>query len=310
MTKRVALVADAGREAGLGHISRSSAVAVALRCHGVETSCYAYGADESFERDGVSWIPFDVEEIPSISGRVLVLDTYRLSPETIEKAAQRNTLVLLHDYGEVPEGVALVVTVPGETSSGGPPRLAGPAYAALRPGFWGLPERRLGGRVGRILVTSGSGQLDHVGQELAQALIDRLAAVRVTLVRGPDATAPAPEEVEVLEAPDSLLEPLLQTDLVVSAAGQTMLEAAAAGTPCVALPLVDNQRRQGLLLAELAAVRLVDPPTVGNATQAALELVPDLETRRGLSRSGQRAIDGYGALRIAFEIARLHERSR
>lgn len=309
MSKRVALVADAGREAGLGHISRSSAIAVGLRCHGVETSCYAYGANEPFERDGVSWIPLDVEEIPSIPSRVLVLDTYRLPREAMEEAATRHTLVLLHDYGEMPEGVALVVTVPGEESSGGPPHMAGPAYAALRPGFWGVPERQLRNRVARILVTSGSGQLDHIGRKLAHALADRLAPVSVTLVRGPDATAPAPEEVEVLAAPDSLLEPLLQSDLVVSGAGQTMLEAAAVGTPCIALPLVDNQRRQGLLLAELAAVRLVDPPTVDDTTKVALELALDLEARRSLRRNGQRAIDGYGALRVAFEIARLTERA-
>jgi spore coat polysaccharide biosynthesis predicted glycosyltransferase SpsG len=310
MAKRVALVADAGREAGLGHISRSSAIAVGLRCHGVETSCYACGADAPFERDGVPWIPFDAEDISLVPGGVLVLDTYRLPQETVARTAKRSTLVLLHDLGEVPAGAALVVTVPGEPSSDGPPHMAGPAYAALRPDFWGVQERQLGYRVTRILVTTGSGQLEDIGRELAQAIAARLAPVRVTLVRGPDATATVPEGVDGLEAPDSLLEPLLQSDLVISSAGQTMLEAAAVGTPCIALPLVDNQRRQGLLLAELAAVRLVDPVTVDDVTQSALELVSDLGARLSLSRNGQRTIDGYGALRIAFEVARLEERCR
>src|SRR5436305_9382834 len=121
MASPVVIVADAGKEAGLGHISRSSAVAVALARRGVETRCYAYGADEPFERDGVSWTPLDGDDLPASSGGVLVVDTYRLPAEALSQAAAESRLVVMHDHGEPPENATLVVSAAVD-----------PANAALR----------------------------------------------------------------------------------------------------------------------------------------------------------------------------------
>jgi UDP-2,4-diacetamido-2,4,6-trideoxy-beta-L-altropyranose hydrolase len=291
MPSPVVIVADTGKEAGLGHISRSSAVAVALSRRGIETRCYAYGADEPFERDGVSWTPLDGDDLPSGSGRVLVVDSYRLPAEVLSRAAAEKRLVVMHDHGEPPENAALVVSA-----------AADPANAALRPSFWGLPERHIRHTVERVLVTTGSGSFGEAGPGLAEAVVAALPSAVVSLVRGPYADGSSPTGVEILDAPESLLAPLLATDLVLSAGGQTMLEAAAAGTPCIAIPIVENQRRQAVRLAQLGAVKLVD---LENAPMRAVELAQDVDARRSLSRAGQLAVDGYGAVRIAFAISEL-----
>jgi UDP-2,4-diacetamido-2,4,6-trideoxy-beta-L-altropyranose hydrolase len=303
VTGFVVLVADAGMEAGLGHISRSSAVAVALRSREIETRCYAYGAQEPIECDAVAWLPLKEEGLPAAP--VLVIDSYRLSQDCLARAAQSTQLVVMHDYGNVPTGAALVINAAASPSSGGAGRLSGFAYAALRPQYWGLPSRTLDERVRRILVTTGSGQFADVGRDLARILAEELREATVALIHGPHATIEALPGVEVLDAPDSVLEPLLGADLVISAAGQTMLEAAATGTPCIALPLAENQRGQAARLADLGAVRLVDPPRPEDVTAASVELAQDAEARHALSRNGQRAVDGYGALRVAFQIERL-----
>lgn len=309
MADAVLFVADAGKEAGLGHIGRSSAVAVALRCRGIEPRCYARGVDRVLERDGVVWLPLGEKQPLPSDARVLVVDSYRVAHDDLRRAARSAHLVVMHDYGGVPEGAALIVSVAATAPSGGAGWLAGPAYAALRPGFWGLPERAPGQSVRRVLVTTGSGHVE-LGSILSQAIARSLPDSEVALVRGPHARIPAPPGVEMLDTPDSLLEPLLSADMVVSAAGQTMLEAAAAGTPCIALPLVENQRRQAARLAELGAVALVDPPTPDGVTDSCSKLAHDAEARCRLSRDGQVAVDGYGALRVAFEIARLGDSRR
>ena len=89
-----------------------------------------------------------------------------------------------------------------------------------------------------------------------------------------------------------------------------MLEAAAAGTPCLALPVAKNQRGQAQLLARLGAIRAVDPPRVSDATTIAVALARDPNQRRELSERSQAAVDGYGALRVAFQIDRLVRRLR
>src|SRR5262249_12973138 len=162
---------DAGREAGLGHVARSSAVATALRCREIETRCLAHGADEPFRFDGVDWAPLNGNELPEANGHVLLIDSYRLSPEAVAASARPSRLVVMHDDGDVPPGAALAISVVGapDATAG---RLSGLEYAALRPGFWGLPSRRLNDDAGEILVTTGGGLFAETGLEVARSLAE------------------------------------------------------------------------------------------------------------------------------------------
>jgi spore coat polysaccharide biosynthesis predicted glycosyltransferase SpsG len=128
----------------------------------------------------------------------------------------------------------------------------------------------------------------------------------VALVVGPYEQPEAPPGVELVVAPPSLRSELMQADLVISAAGQTMLEAVAVGTPCVALPLFDNQRRNAMLLEKRGAVLVVDSSGVALG-RVVTDLAEDAARRREMARRSQEAVDGYGAHRIAFEIERLLE---
>jgi spore coat polysaccharide biosynthesis predicted glycosyltransferase SpsG len=305
MDDRVVIVADAGKGAGLGHVARSSAIAVALRCREIEPRCYGYGAVEPFRFDGIDWIGLSEHALPAFTEEVVVLDSYRIPTELVSGIGENHRLVALHDQGTPPPGAALVVSV-GGPSRDDPHWAGGLSYAALRPGYWGLPQRALSDRVERILVTTGSGFSD-AGSAIAQAIATTLPDTTVRLVVGPHAGVVTPPDLETLVSPTSLLEPLLDADVVVSSAGQSALEAVAAGTPCIALPLVDNQLAQAERLASAGAVRLVDPPEPADVAAACLNLARDRGARHELSRNGQSAVDGYGALRVAFAITRLAE---
>jgi spore coat polysaccharide biosynthesis predicted glycosyltransferase SpsG len=299
----VIMVADAFPDAGLGHLSRSTAIAAALRCKGLGVECFACGAGLPLVRDGITWSPISPSAAAIGPAKVLVVDSYRLGNEELSAIAGETTIVLLHDAAEPPCEAALVVSVAADASKSGSHRLSGPEYAALRPAFWGLPPRSLDDKIDHILVTTGSSTFGKLAADLARTASETVD-VRVTLVLGPQATVEAPDGVVPLVAPDSLLEPLLDADLVVTSGGQTMLEAAAAGTPCIVMSLVENQRRQVDRLAAVGAVRVADAND-GNLAAVISQLASDADARRELSRSAQRAVDGYGAHRIAYEIARL-----
>ena len=158
-------------------------------------------------------------------------------------------------------------------------------HACLKPDFWDLPRRELSDAVGLVVVATGSGGAlgDYPGQ-VRRAVPD----ATVVAVRGPYAKGDPPDDVEVLDAPESLAEVLSTADIAVVGAGQTMLEAAAAGAPTVAVVLVDNQRRQAERLAELEAVVLADP----GPSPPRCEALSDPERRRRLSGQAQATIDG------------------
>jgi spore coat polysaccharide biosynthesis predicted glycosyltransferase SpsG len=304
MSASALLVADATPEDGLGHVSRLSAVAVALRSRGIETDCLANGRSDPLARDGVMWTPWSPGGgLPSEVG-VAIIDSYRLKPEAVVEA--NVPVVTFRDHGDARAASALIVSVAG-TPSDEPPKLSGPRYAALRPAYWGLPPREVSGPLQGILVTTGAGDPNGVGVAIARAVASRLSDVAVTLVRGPHAPALTVNGVRLLATPDSLIDQQLGADLVISGGGQTMLEAAACGTPCVSLVLAENQREQALRLAASGAVVLVEPPSADRV----LAVIDDLDpsARQELSRRAQDTVDGYGALRIAYQVEALLARS-
>jgi spore coat polysaccharide biosynthesis predicted glycosyltransferase SpsG len=282
----IAMVADGGPRVGLGHLARSSAVAVGLQVRGVEVRAYAYGADAPRTVDGIEWVPYERRPAGPI-----VLDSYTLP------AAELAPLAVFHDEGELPDA-ALVIKSGAAVPD--PHVLAGLRHAPLRAPYWGLPERTVRESVQRVLVTTGGGALVAAGVQLAAVARDALPGASVALVRGPLADFEPPSGVEVVHAPASLLDELRAADVVVSAAGQTALEAAATGVATVALALAHNQRPQANALADAGAAVVCEPEQVGDTLRAL-----DAARRAALAEAGQRAVDGFGALRIAFRIAEL-----
>ena len=287
----IAVVADGGPRVGLGHLGRSSAVAAALRARGLPVAALAYGAGAPITVDGIQWSPYS-----GPPGGAVVLDSYTMP------AAERLALAPLavfHDEGELPDAPLVIKSGPAVADAR---VLAGLRHAPLRPPYWGLPERRVRPSVERVLVTTGGGALVAAGLELAAAAREALPAASVALVRGPLAEFEAPAGVEVIPAPSSLLDELRAADLVLSAAGQTALEAAATGAATIVLPLVPNQRANADALAAAGAAVVCALADAGGTLAA---VAADGERRAALALAGQRAVDGFGALRIAFRIAEL-----
>jgi UDP-2,4-diacetamido-2,4,6-trideoxy-beta-L-altropyranose hydrolase len=297
------VIADAGPSAGLGHLSRTGAVAAALRSRGIEVRCIAWGADGPIERDGLTWEPLARSERPP-TGAVTVLDTYEAPADLVASLAAQTRLALMHDR-DVPEEAAIVTSTVGGNGRAGTLSLYGPRYACLRPPFWGVAKRETPEQVRRILIATGGGDPTGAAGDLAEAARSGAPGAEVAVLRGPYATGELPDGVaEVQPAPD-LLGELLASDLIISAAGQTLLEAAAAGTPAIAVVLAENQRTQAEAVAGEGGAVLADPgPAVADAVR---ELAADAERRGALVRSGQQLIDGFGALRVGFHVARLAE---
>jgi UDP-2,4-diacetamido-2,4,6-trideoxy-beta-L-altropyranose hydrolase len=297
-TDKVALIADAALDVGLGHVTRTGALAAALRARGTEVTCHGYGARSPFERDGVVWQPLaSVADAPAAA--VVVLDSYSVSASELPGDAP---VVVMHDQEGAAEGAALVVSVAAPDS--GANWLTGPRHACLRRSFWGLPARSAGGAVERVLVTTGGGDPGANAYALAAAASRAAPDARVELVVGPQSAVEPPAGVFTVRSSD-LLESLRGADVVVTGAGQTMLEAAAVGSPCVAVVLSENQRRQGERLAAADAVRLIGSPDPAAVESAVAGLVESREERVELSRAAQAAVDGYGALRVAYRVAEL-----
>jgi spore coat polysaccharide biosynthesis predicted glycosyltransferase SpsG len=320
-TPPVTVLADAGPAIGLGHLSRAGAVAAALRVRGHEVATVVIG-DEGVEHDGIAWAPLGggaplgdgpqtygeplpgsplaaasppsdapqlvLERLPG-DGPLLV-DSYRVDLTAL--AVARPVATFWDGAGEPPRGARLAIALSGPD---------GPRLACLRPMFWGTVARPIAPQARRIVVATGGGAAGGVA-ELAATVAAATPGVAVAAVLGPYADEALPAGVEAIRTPPRMVDVLQDADLVVTAAGQTMLETLCAGTPCVATAVVDNQRAQLDLLAGAGGVHAAELAEIGAAVAA---LLADAPARARLATTGRQLIDGFGALRVAGLIAEL-----
>ncbi len=300
---RVRIVADASAGAGLGHLARCTALACALEMQGLEVETFGLGAGEEIELDGVRWEPWQpglamAAAIAAPVPDLLVLDAYDRLAWLQVTELPHHLLAAFADAMPHPGAAGVVIGPRYEPGPDDP----GLEFACLRRPFWKLGPRTIRDSPERVLVTTGGSDLGGLAGRIAASLGERLsqAGARVELVWAPGFAGEPPAGVEVLERPASLLEPLLRADAVVCTGGQTMLEAAATGTPSLVLEGAPNQRPQIAGLVAREAILLVEEDEIPAALEGVLG---SASQRRELSRRAQEAVDGQGALRIARELA-------
>jgi spore coat polysaccharide biosynthesis predicted glycosyltransferase SpsG len=277
------------------------------------------GAAEAVELDGVRWEPSQPDAAASgPAPDLLVLDTYDRDEWARAAVLPHRRLVAFEDA--LADRSAVDVTIAPESAADPTDDLlAGLRFACLRRPFWDLGPRTIREPAQAVLVTSGGSDLGGLAGRLAARLRDKTSAsdidppgvgsmsdaAQIELVWAPGFGGEPPQGVVVLERPPSLLEPLLRADVVVCTGGQTMLEAAAAGTPALVLEGAPNQRRQ---IASLTAREAVLPVGEEEVPAALEHLLGDAALRHRLSARAREEVDGRGALRVAAALAAISRR--
>jgi spore coat polysaccharide biosynthesis predicted glycosyltransferase SpsG len=301
-------------------VKRCAALGSALAALGARVRFIVAGDAERLTAMGMSLPGFEavqwtlspglaLEAVQRSRADVVVVDAYDATDEFLRSLKSGGAFIaVIDDPGDRELPVDLVVNrasdaerrlyadVPGRCL------FLGPRYALLDAGFADGPPRVARPVPSRVLVTLG-------GEAAADALTVAVAAVEralpeasIDLVAGPFARkAPAREaRVRLHQGLPSLRGLLLEADLAVTAAGMTLYECLASGTPAVAVSLAENQRPA---YEELTRAGLIVPgqPDLAAAVE---RLALDGALRRELSERGRAAVDGRGAARVATEMMR------
>lgn len=331
---------DAGDGSGLGHLSRCLALAAALGETGLRSAflvpdhadLLARVRARGFEALGFApaalGTPADLkgtaETALRLGCRTVVVDSYHVD-ESFFQALQATgaAVVAIDDLARhafpcrlVVNGGAAAERLPYRGSAGDTQFLLGPRYALLRPEFWDGAARPAREAVESILLTVGGSDPHDLLPPLLELLDALPGSFAITAVVGPfslqaarakQVARSAQRQVTIVHAPDSLCELMLQADLAVSAAGQTLYELVRLGVPAVAFGLVENQRPNLEALAAAGAIRAAgwasEPGFAAGVVGAAAGLSADAGARRSLAQAAVALLDGQGARRVAAAIA-------
>ena len=186
-----------------------------------------------------------------------------------------------------------------------------PQYAPLRDEFKNCPKHKTES-VSDILVSAGGADPEHITEKIMAGICPGMGEIRFHFIVG--ALNPRLEDIKnlakgkdnvILHINEKHMSDLMKDcDIAISAAGTTLYELCATGTPTITYTLADNQLvaaeqfdKQGIMLSAgdcRGADEFID------RVKACIEkLTGDMELRRVLSEKMQHLVDGNGANRIA-----------
>lgn len=295
------ILTEAGAAVGLGHLTRCVALYDAFEACGV--SCELVVAGEApehvVESRGVlldDWRSSEAAALITKDADIAVIDSYHADLSTYRTVSETVAVpVYLDDTARIhyPRGFTVNGNPAAEKLSFARQSdscyLLGSRYQLLRPEFAGLDQRAIREEVARVMIVSGgsdaAGMLSAVGAAVAAASPN----IVLDVVDSPRTAA------EMREA-------MLSADIAVTAAGQTLYELAATGTPAIAICVADNQVAQAKAFEEAGAITLAG--TWGESdflgrVQSSLRTLSPAAPRRAMSAAARNLVDGLGASRVA-----------
>jgi len=318
----IACWADCGPGVGLGHVARSATIAAELCRHSEPVVMIPDRRGEDMIRAaGLAPVVTRFETVIERAAGcgVVLLDSYRLEAgDTAAIRAAGAAVAVMDDTATALLPADLIINgAPGADTlpydrTGSVEYLLGPRYFPLRQQFCGWPERVIPERVSRVLVTVGGEDVHGLLRRLMRSARLAFTDAQIIGVCGEPAHDTDPG-ADIRYAPADYGDLVRSADVMLCGGGQTLVEAAATGTPAAALVLGEDQRPQ--LRAVASAGACLDagawnmPADVREQQlQSALTSIRDVTVRTLMSRRGRALVDHCGASRIAAAIAALASR--
>lgn len=326
------ILTEGGSGIGMGHITRCLSFYAGLLEAGESAelviNCDAATAKnlEKYRTEHINLRIYDwnnsgrAEKLVADAG-IVIVDSYqapRAVYETICASVKR--AVFLDDYNRLdyPGGFvvngALCAADIGYPAAGKTKYLLGPAYQPLRNEFWDLPATDVKNDIENILITFGGDDLRNLTPGVLKRVCADFPDLKKLVIIGGSSKNAAETEKNADNntvfyrdiGAAKMLEIMLNSDIAITAAGQTTYELARTGVPAIVVRTAENQRYNitGLMNAgviefsgDFSAIDIA-----GNISEKLKTLAAGAEARRQMSENGKRLIDGQGVRRILNEV--------
>lgn len=336
----IAFRVDGGNTIGTGHIMRCLSLAKAFREIGRDSTFITadHTAEELISEAGFALYCLNsdlsnMEEeltillplLQKIKADFLIADSYLITPRWMKGVRRVQPLAYLDDENRLfyPADVVINYNLSGlekdySKYTGTDTKLViGPLYAPLREEFSGLPQRKVAPVVKNVLVSTGGADSQNVAGQLLELISNKAQwrDISFCFVVGrlnPHASffkknAAMLPNVRIYTDVARMSELMLCCDVAIAAAGSTLYELCACGTPTVTYALADNQlagaqifERHELMLNAGDCRKNKDFGQ--NVAQHLEQLSQGTELRQKMSTAMQAMIDGKGAVRLAKKL--------
>ena len=319
----VVFLTEAGKEYGVGHMTRCDAIAQALY-EQWKKSVFIIDAPQDVTLSlthktlsGIKWqnnwpalnkIMTELNLTDKIEG--IFVDSYYASRGLLEKLAVFNVpLFFMDDYCRLdyPKGAIINPEISAKESlyykKSGRTVYAGIQYLPLRSPFWDMEVPPYTKRKGIVVTMGGSGD-----QRCLNLIMEKLT-VNVSepiILVAPDnqiqcALSPNVTVVSNRQSAEYMQTLISTARVIICGGGGTLIEAARSGTPAVVVKMADNQQNNIKAWTQLGFARYAgeknSPDLAINAIKHLAEL-DNYDIWKEASEKGFSCVDGQGARRI------------
>lgn len=324
---KIIILTECGGDIGYGHISRCSAVYQALEDKGFTPELIVHG-DEHGEKlfagkrhQIFDWIN-NRKKLPGVleNSDIAFVDSYLAGPEVYDFVSKHvETAVYFDDDLRIdyPKGIVLNGAISAKElhypAKNGVSYLLGATYFPLRKEFCNAPEKEIRREVETLLVTCGGSDMYNLTPTIQTFLNDTYPDLNKKII----VTSLFSNISEIKKLQDSntellfdlnaidFMEAMQDSDIAISAGGQTLYELASVGLPTIAFCVAENQLQNVIGWSKTGTMeyagRYEDKFFLANLSKA-LDREISFEKRANNSRGTRELVDGNGAKRLANEV--------
>lgn len=318
---KVSIFTEGGKKFGYGHVVRCLAIAEALNELGCVVDFFINGEIDvknlmpNFKCYLGPWVENPNKDFSDF----VIFDSYHASMNQMQHISGGRKVLFIDDYQrfEYPQDSWILNACPGISSEIYPKNnnvLLGTRYLPLRKEFWDISSvyKRKFNDIEKILVMFGGSDMRRLVPPTVRILLEEFKDIEIVTIQGRSSysrsetkkLATTHKRIKVYEEPTTseIFNHILESDIGVAAAGQTLQELACLGLPTIAVKVAENQDDNIRGWSDSSVIIPIMSYNSNNYNDKLTNALKALATPRARYVRSNRAmqlIDGQGARRIA-----------
>jgi len=320
---KVCILTEGGKSIGLGHVTRCVSICQAFEEVGIKPQLIVNG-DETVEdllRDKnckvFDWLNDEKMLFATVKNADIVfIDSYLADYDLYEKISiLAGTAVYFDDDIRINYPRSFVVNGAIFAEQMPYPRrkdvtyLLGVKYAPIRKELWDVPTKLIRREVETLMVTFGGSDMCNVTPKVQKVLnktypyMQKKIIVTRFFANMSEIKKLRDKDTELIYEPDAieLKEIMLESDIAISAGGQTLYELARVGTPTIGICVAENQLQNIKGWSKSGFLEYIgwyNNKDIQSKLITALEEMKSYNKRFSCSRKTRELIDGKGSRRV------------
>jgi len=325
--QNVFILTEGGNNIGFGHITRCTALYQAFEERGI-TPKFIINGDESVidllvckNYEIFNWID-EKERLLELIKKVdiAIIDSYLAGIDIYETISERVKIPVYLDDNkrlDYPKGVVVNGAIYAEELNypmkKGVTYLLGSKYMPLRKEFWNVPEIEIKENIESVMITFGGDDTRNMTPGVLRLLKNNFPELIKNVVVGRgykyinEIEELKDDKTNLIYSPDAdvMKNIMLESDIAISAAGQTTYELARVGTPTIAISVAKNQLdnvKGWKITGFIEYAGWWSDRDILNNINNSLDKIASFQLRKEMNQKGILYVDREGGFRIVKSI--------